>query len=188
MLDTSKEFLIDKEKAELLTKLKSRFIENIHRHPNKNWSDIIRVIENDEGKLLSLFWMEETGGEPDVIEMDNSDVITFIDCAKETPIGRRSICYDDEALNARKKFKPENSAVNMADFMGIQLLSEKQYKQIQLIEPFDLKTSSWLLTPEAIRSLGGALFGDRRYDHVFIYHNGADSYYKVRGFRGMLQF
>src|SRR5699024_398527 len=144
------------------------------RHEGIKWQEVEGKLV--DGKLLALYWREETGGEPDVILLDGAPVC--VDCGKEPPTGRRSVCYDDEALQKRKKCKPENSAVHMANQMGVQLLSEEQYKQLHEIEKVDLKTSSWLQTPDEVRMLGGAIFGDCRYDRVFIYHNGADSYYK----------
>ncbi|HLS37227.1 MAG TPA: DUF4256 domain-containing protein [Sphingobacterium bovisgrunnientis] len=173
---------------ELLTILEKRFLKNMHRHPSLNWEDIYNKLKNDSQKLNSLYRMEETGGEPDVVQLtEDNEGINFVDCSAETPKGRRSICYDHEALESRKHYKPEDSAINMAQGMGIQLLNENLYFQLQKVGEFDLKTSSWLLTPNDVRSKGGALFGDNRFGRVFIYHNGADSYYGVRGFRGILK-
>lgn len=173
--------------VELLETLKARFEKNMQRHATVEWSDVQARLESEPGKLWSLNQMEETGGEPDVIGIDEKDgAYVFADCSPESPDGRRSVCYDHEALESRKKFKPENSAIRMATGMGIELLDEQQYRALQEIGEFDKKTSSWLRTPDAIRERGGAIFGDRRYDHVFIYHNGADSYYAARGFRGLL--
>lgn len=173
------------EQEQLLQILEARFHKNMHRHPNVNWNDIQEQLLNQKEKLWSLNQMEKTLGEPDVVELDNQFV--FIDCVKETPKGRRSLCYDRAALEARKKHKPENSVMNLVNEMGIELLNEEQYRALQQYEIFDQKTSSWILTPEDIRALGGALFCDYRYGHVFVYHNGADSYYSSRAFRGMLK-
>jgi len=173
---------------ELKIKLSDRFNKNINRHLELSFEDYFNKLMNDEEKLLSLYKMELTGGEPDVIGFDQqTNQFIVCDCSKETPIGRRSICYDQEALDARKNFKPENSAIEMAKEIGIKILSVDEYKYLQQLGDFDTKTSSWLLTPKKIRDLGGALFGDKRYDTVFTYHNGADSYYGVRGFRGILK-
>jgi hypothetical protein len=173
---------------ELLIKLKSRFEENMNRHKGLEWSKIQEKLEASSEKLTSLNEMESTGGEPDVIGYDkNSDKYIFCDCSVETPKERRNVCYDRAALDARKNFKPKNSAMDMATEMGIEILTEQEYRDLQKLGEFDLKTSSWLKTPENIRKLGGALFADRRYDSVFVYHNGADSYYGVRGFRGLLK-
>lgn len=173
------------EQEQLLQILEARFHKNMHRHPNVNWNDIQEQLLNQKEKLWSLNQMEKTLGEPDVVELDNQFV--FIDCVKETPKGRRSLCYDRAALEARKKHKPENSVMDLVNEMGIELLNEEQYRALQQYEIFDQKTSSWILTPEDIRALGGALFCDYRYGHVFVYHNGADSYYSSRAFRGMLK-
>ncbi len=176
------------EATELIQILKKRFEKNINRHKEHDWNKIQQRLENNPPKLWSLKEMERTGGEPDVVEIgENSDAIIFVDCSAETPKERRSICYDHEALEKRKDFKPANSAVNMAKEMGIELLNENQYRALQMFGNFDTKTSSWIKTPEEIRKLGGALFCDRRYNHVFTYHNGAESYYAVRGFRGLLR-
>lgn len=172
----------------LLRTLKARFEDNLARHAGLGWSAVQTRLESCPGKLWSLQEMERTGGEPDVIGVDESTgEFLFYDCSAESPKGRRSVCYDREALEARKEHKPLNSAVELAATMGIELLSELQYRQLQQIEPFDTKTSSWLKTPAAVRNLGGAIFGDRRYGQVFIYHNGAESYYAARGFRGLLR-
>ena len=177
------------EQIEILLKtLKSRFEKNMHRHPELVWSAVRRKLEGKPEKLWSLAEMEETGGEPDVVSFDTSTgEYIFYDCAPETPKGRRSICYDPESLESRKEFKPANSAVGMAAEMGIDILTEDQYRFLQTLGKFDTKTSSWIKTPPEIRELGGALFFDRRYNHVFVYHNGAESYYAVRGFRGLLK-
>lgn len=173
---------------DLLQTLKQRFEENKHRHEDLTWEPIYQKLISQPDKLKSLSMMEETGGEPDVVAYDHEkDEYIFFDCAKESPKGRRSVCYDREALEKRKKHKPETSAMDMANDMGIEILTEDEYRYLQTLEPFDLKTSSWIKTPAEIRKLGGALFCDRRYDHVFVYHNGADSYYASRGFRGSLR-
>lgn len=176
------------EQRELLSMLEHRFHKNMHRHQELVWDEIKTRLVKFPNKLWSLSEMEKTEGEPDVIGYDDtSKEYIFIDCSDETPKGRRSICYDEEALNARKENKPRDSAVNMAKQMGIELLDEAQYRDLQDIGQFDVKTSSWVKTPESIRILGGAIFCDRRYNTVFTYHNGADSYYGVRGFRGILK-
>lgn len=174
--------------SDLLNTLETRFKKNMHRHQDLLWEDVKeRLLKNPE-KCWSLNEMERTEGEPDVIGWDeNTKEFIFVDCAAESPKGRRSICYDKAALDARKENKPVDSAVNMAINMGIELLDEAQYRDLQDIGVFDIKTSSWVKTPDKIRSLGGALFCDRRYNTVFTYHNGADSYYGVRGFRGLLK-
>lgn len=176
------------QKEALLNTLAVRFEKNKHRHPGLKWSDVLSKLESQPQKMASLHAMEETLGEPDVISYDEkNDQYIFCDCTAESPKGRRSICYDQAALDARKENKPANSAVKMAEEMGLELLDEDQYRQLQQIEKFDTKTSSWLLTPEPVRKLGGAIFGDFRYDRTFIYHNGAESYYAARGFRGLLR-
>jgi len=175
-------------KEQLLTLLGHRFEKFPERHPNIRWSAVRKRLENNEIKLWSLNQMEETGGEPDVIGYKKeTDQYIFCDCSSESPKGRRSVCYDQEALDSRKEHKPKNSAVAMAAEMGIKLLSQEDYFYLQQLGNFDNKTSSWLITPEDIRNLGGAIFGDRRFGHVFIYHNGAESYYGARGFRGLLE-
>lgn len=187
MSANEKKELSPEQQGELLKVLKARFENNIHRHPGLAWSDIQEKLEAHPAKLWSLHEMERTGGEPDVVDYDEwEDVYAFYDCAEESPKGRRSVCYDREALEARKKHKPENSALDMAAEMGIKLLTEEQYRALQKLGHMDKKTSSWIETPEEIRKLGGAIFGDCRYEQVFIYHNGADSYYGARGFRGSL--
>ncbi|WP_370456238.1 DUF4256 domain-containing protein [Planomicrobium sp. YIM 101495] len=183
--DTNKNAFSAEQTEQLLETLRARFEDHMHRHNGVDWADIAEKLAKSPAKLQTLQAMEDTGGEPDVFVLDNETV--FIDAAKESPTGRRSICYDRKALDARKKNKPENSAHDVAADIGIDLLTEEQYRTMQEFGPFDLKTSSWIHTPEAIRNLGGALFCDRRYDHVFLYHNGADSYYGARGFRGMLK-
>lgn len=171
----------------LLEELKNRFEKNTQRHKGLKWADVQAKLEANPGKLWSLDQMEESGGEPDVVGYDQKTAsYIFYDCSAESPKGRRSICYDHEALEARKLHKPENSAVQMAAGMGIEILDQEQYAQLQLLGKFDTKTSSWLQTPPEIRKLGGAIFGDRRFDKVFVYHNGAESYYAARGFRGVL--
>lgn len=176
------------QQAELLSILEQRFIKNTNRHPSHTWEKVYQKLKENSKELETLYKMEETGGEPDVIQLsDNVEDIIFVDCSTETPKGRRSICYDHEALESRKQYKPEDSAVNMALEMGIKVLNEEEYFELQKLGEFDLKTSSWILTPAKVRTKGGALFGDRRFGRVFIYHNGAESYYGVRGFRGLLK-
>jgi hypothetical protein len=176
------------ESKELLQVLKMRFEKNMHRHQTLEWSKVQEKLATSEGKLWSLHQMELTGGEPDVVLFDKKtgDYI-FYDCAAETPKGRRSVCYDHEALESRKEHKPGNSAIQMAAEMGIELLTEGEYTELQKFGNFDCKTSSWIKTPDEIRKLGGAIFADYRYGHVFVYHNGAESYYAARGFRGKLR-
>ncbi len=174
--------------VELLSVLKNRFEKNMSRHKDIEWVSVQTKLEANIDKLNSLSEMESTGGEPDVVDYDeNTDEYIFYDCSVESPKGRRSLCYDREALNSRKEHKPENNAVDMAAAMGIELLTEEQYRGLQKLENFDMKTSSWLKTPADIRKLGGAIFADFRYGNVFVYHNGADSYYSARGFRGLLR-
>ncbi|MDX2174428.1 MAG: DUF4256 domain-containing protein [Bacteroidota bacterium] len=177
-----------KQRDELLNTLKTRFEKNMNRHKGIEWVKVQAKLEANPEKLWSLNEMEKTGGEPDVISYDKKDdKYTFCDCSTESPSGRRSVCYDKEALDKRKENKPKNSAMNMASEMGIELLSEEQYRELQKLGNFDLKTSSWVITPVDIRKLGGAVFCDRRYNTVFVYHNGAESYYAARGFRGLLK-
>jgi len=177
-----------KEREELLKTLKSRFEQNMPRHKSIAWVDVQARLDASPDALNSLHEMESSGGEPDVIAHDRkTGQVTFCDCAAESPKGRRSLCYDRKALDARKENKPKGSAVEMAAAMGIELLTEEQYRELQQLGEFDLKTSSWIRTPDGIRALGGALFCDRRYDTVFVYHNGAQSYYAARGFRGVLR-
>ena len=172
----------------LLQKLKTRFEKNSSRHKGIEWSKVEAKLVAHPKKLWSLDLMEETGGEPDVVGYDKTtDEYIFFDCAPESPKERRSLCYDRKALDSRKENKPKNSAMDLAEVMGIEILSEVQYRELQQLGSFDLKTSSWIATPDAIRKLGGALFCDRRYDTVFTYHNGAESYYAARGFRGCLR-
>ena len=185
---TSKKQLSSAERQDLLEILRTRFEKNMNRHKGIQWSEVEAKLVASPGKLWSLDQMETTGGEPDVVGYDKkADEYIFYDCSPETPKGRRSICYDHEALEARKEHKPENSAIQMAEDMDIDMLTEEQYRRLQELGGFDLKTSSWVKTPPAIRKLGGAIFCDRRYDHVFVYHNGAESYYAARGFRGSLR-
>lgn len=180
--------LAPQQSENLLTILKTRFEKNMHRHNGLEWAEIESRLEKNSEKLWSLNEMEETGGEPDVVGFDaNTGKFIFCDCSAESPKGRRSICYDPEALESRKEYKPFNSALGMAAEMSIEILSEEQYRDLQKLEKFDTKTSSWILTPPDIRAKGGALFCDYRYGHVFVYHNGAESYYGVRGFRGLLR-
>jgi len=184
----SKKTLSNKQIEELLKTLKSRFEKNMNRHKGVEWNKVEAKLKKNSGKLWSLNEMETTGGEPDVVGFDKkSNEYIFYDCAVESPAGRRSLCYDKEALEKRKENKPKDSAVNMATSMGIELLTEEQYRELQKLGEFDLKTSSWLRTPAEIRNLGGAIFCDRRYNKVFTYHNGAESYYAARGFRGVLE-
>lgn len=174
--------------AELINTLSQRFEKNMDRHPGMKWDDVAARLESDSSKLWSLDDMEATGGEPDVVGYDDqSKEYIFVDCAAESPKGRRSICYDPEALESRKEHKPAHSALGMAREMGIEILTEEEYRNLQKLGKFDTKTSSWIRTPENIRKLGGALFCDYRYGTVFTYHNGAESYYGARGFRGSLR-
>jgi hypothetical protein len=176
-----------KQKEEILGTLKTRFEKNMKRHKGLDWAKVEAKLKAAPEKLWSLSEMENTGGEPDVVSFDKkAGKFIFFDCSAESPKGRRSFCYDDDALKSRKEHKPKDSALNMAAAMGTELLTEEQYRQLQQLGEFDLKTSSWIATPSAIRKLGGALFCDRRYDHVFVYHNGAESYYAARGFRSAL--
>jgi len=180
--------LLQEQHEELLETLKARFEKNRHRHEGVEWASVQAKLEENPGKLWSLHEMEATEGEPDVVGHDEkTGEYIFCDCSAESPKGRRSVCFDREALESRKKHKPENSVMDMATAMGIELLTEEQYRELQKVGNFDMKTSSWVQTPAAIRNLGGALFCDLRYDTVFVYHNGADSYYAARGFRGLLR-
>jgi len=177
-----------KNDAHYLSLLQSRFEKNKSRHKGIKWADVEEKLQANTAKLKSLIQMEETGGEPDVVGMDKaSGQFWIVDCSAESPKGRRSVCYDREALESRKEHPPKASAVELAAEMGIELLNEEQYRHLQTLGEFDVKTSSWILTPPSIRQLGGALFCDRRYDTVFVYHNGAQSYYAARGFRGVLK-
>ncbi|MGH7142514.1 MAG: DUF4256 domain-containing protein [Planctomycetota bacterium] len=174
--------------GEFLQTLQSRFAKNMPRHRGLAWNDILERLAAQPEKLAALQGMERSGGEPDVIGQDpKTGAIVFFDCSAESPQGRRSLCYDRAALDGRKEFKPENNVIDRAAALGIELLDEEQYRALQKLGEFDLKSSSWLKTPEEVRQLGGALFGDRRYNRVFVYHNGAQSYYAARGFRGMLK-
>lgn len=173
---------------EILNVLKERFERNMNRHKDLEWAKVEAKLEANTEKLLVLGEMERTGGEPDVVGYDETTgEYIFYDCSVESPKGRRSVCYDREALESRKQHKPENSAIDMAAAMGIELLTEEQYRELQSLGNFDMKTSSWLKTPSEIRKLGGAIFADFRYGNVFVYHNGAESYYGTRGFRGSLR-
>ncbi|MFJ7951582.1 DUF4256 domain-containing protein [Lysinibacillus sp. NPDC096418] len=187
MTKTNKELPLE-QREELIRTLKVRFEKNMKRHKDLEWTQVQAKLEANTEKLWSLNEMEVTGGEPDVVGQDEkTDEYIFYDCSAESPKGRRSVCYDLEALESRKKHKPENNAIDMAAAMGIELLTEEQYRELQKLDNFDTKTSSWVQTPPTIRKLGGAIFCDRRYDTVFMYHNGADSYYAARGFRGSLR-
>jgi Protein of unknown function (DUF4256) len=178
----------ENERAELVAKLEARFESNMARHERIRWEDVRTKLDSAPEKLRSLAELERTGGEPDVVGYDaEADEHLFFDCAPESPAGRRSLCYDRKALDARKKNKPAGSALEMAADMGAELLTEAQYRQLQRLGEFDTKTSSWLLTPPGIRTLGGAIFGDYRFGTVFVYHNGAESYYAARGFRCALR-
>lgn len=188
MMKSHKKELPADQRESLVGVLKARFEKNMHRHKGLKWADVQARLEADAAKLWSLDAMEETGGEPDVVAYDKkTGEYIFFDCSAESPKGRRSVCYDHEALESRKEHKPANSAMQMAADMGIELLTEAQYRELQQLGNFDTKTSSWVVAPADIRKLGGALFGDRRYNTVFIYHNGAESYYAARGFRGALR-
>jgi hypothetical protein len=187
-MKSNKKELSSKQREELLKTLKSRFEKNRNRHKDFEWAKVQAKLEANPEKLWSLNEMEASGGEPDVVAYDKkTDEYIFYDCSAESPKDRRSLCYDDEALASRKEHKPEDSAINMATDMGIEILTEEQYRELQKLGNFDTKTSSWVKTPSEIRKLGGAIFCDRRYDHVFVYHNGAESYYAARGFRGLLR-
>jgi hypothetical protein len=188
MAKSNKNKLSGEQAKELLSLLKRRFEKNKNRHKGIEWGKVLVKLEANAEKLWSLNEMERTGGEPDFIEFDKkTGEFSFYDCSEESPKGRRSLCYDGDALASRKEHKPKNNAVDMAVAMGIELLSEEQYRELQKLGEYDLKTSSWVKTPAAIRELGGALFCDRRFNHVFTYHNGAESYYAARGFRGELR-
>lgn len=177
-----------KQREELLRALKVRFEKNMNRHKGLEWANVQAKLEANAEKLWSLNEMERTGGEPDVVGYDKkTDQYIFVDCSAESPRGRRSVCYDREGQESRKAFKPENNAIDMSAAMGIELLTEEQYRELQKLGDFDTKTSSWIKTPSDIRKLGGAIFADRRYGNVFVYHNGAPSYYAARAFRGSLR-
>lgn len=187
MPDITGHQLSQQQSEELIGKLKSRFEKNMIRHENIQWHKVEEKLRFDSRKLWSLNEMERTGGEPDVIGPDDSGELFYYDCSSESPKGRRSLCYDRDALNSRKEYKPANSVLDLAEQIGIELLSEDQYRLLQQVGKFDEKSSSWIKTPDRIRKAGGALFCDRRYDTVFTYHNGAESYYALRGFRGRLK-
>ncbi len=187
MTKRNKELSLE-QREELLITLKARFEKSMNRHKGLEWAKVQAKLEANSEKLWSLNEMEGTGGEPDVVGYDkNTGEYIFYDCSAESPKGRRSVCYDREALESRKKYKPENNVIDMATAMGIELLTEEQYRELQKLENFDMKTSSWVQTPANIRKLGGAIFCDCRYETVFVYHNGAESYYAARGFRGSLK-
>ena len=184
----SKKKLSPKENQELIKTLKIRFEKNMNRHKSIDWAKVQARLEANSDKLWSLNEMEKTGGEPDVVSFDKkTGAYIFYDCAAETPKDRRSFCYDNEALKSRKEHKPKNSAIGMATEMGIEILSEEEYQDLQKLGSFDTKTSSWIKTPDAVRKLGGALFCDYRYGNIFVYHNGAESYYAARAFRGCVR-
>jgi hypothetical protein len=187
-LKRNKKELSPKQREELLRALKVRFEKNVNRHKGLEWANAQARLEADAEKLWALSEMERTGGEPDVVGQDKkTGEYIFFDCSSESPKGRRSLCYDREALESRKENKPKGNVLDMADAMGVELLTEEQYRELQKLGTFDAKTSSWVKTPSAIRKLGGALFCDRRFDTVFLYHNGAESYYAARAFRGLLR-
>lgn len=192
-MNSNKKKLAPDQREDLLAALQTRFEKNRNRHKGMEWADVQAKLETNPEKLWSLYQMEQSGGEPDVVVLATAGndkkkgEYIFCDCSAESPKGRRSICYDHEALEARKEHKPEDSAIQMAEDMGIEILTEEQYRELQTLGNFDLKTSSWVKTPASIRKLGGAIFCDRRYDTVFMYHNGAESYYAARGFRGLLK-
>ena len=187
-MNNKKRELSPEQREALLRELKARFEKNMNRHKSLEWAKVEAKLEANTEKLWSLNEMGKTGGEPDVVGRDSmTGEYIFYDCSVESPKGRRSLCYDREALDSRKEHKPENSAMDMADAMGIEILTEEQYRVLQILGSFDMKTSSWLKTPSDIRKLGGAIFADFRYGNVFVYHNGAESYYGVRGFRGSLR-
>ncbi|MDV2445959.1 hypothetical protein CMU93_00405 [Elizabethkingia anophelis] len=187
-MSTHKNVLSSEQQEVLLKNLKARFEKNISRHKDVDWNKVQEKLQANPAKLWSLNEMERTEGEPDVVGYDaKTDEYIFYDCSAESPKGRRSLCYDREAWEARKQYKPENTAIDIAQEMGVELLTEEEYRSLQKLGKFDLKTSSWIKTPADIRELGGAVFCDRRYNTVFLYHNGADSYYAARGFRGVLK-
>ena len=188
MSDITKKQLSSKQREELLRALQTRFEKNMNRHKGLNWDKVQARLEGNPEKLWSLNEMENTGGEPDVVGHDNrTGEYVFYDCSAQSPKGRTSLCYDREALDSRKEHKPKNNAMDMAASMGVELLTEEQYLELQKLGDFDTKSSSWVKTPADMRRLGGALFGDRRFGRVFFYHNGAESYYSARGFRGVLR-
>jgi len=185
-INNQRELTLEQRK-DLFNTLKARFNKNMSRHEGVKWPDVQTKLEADADKLWSINEMEVSGGEPDIVVYDNKmNEYVFCDCSAESPEGRRNVCYDRAALESRKKFKPQNNAIDLAAAMGIEILTVEQYRELQQLGKFDTKTSSWVKTPDNIRKLGGALFCDRRYDTVFVYHNGADSYYSVRGFRGSI--
>jgi len=187
-MNSTKKKLSSEQQKELFKTLKARFEKNMNRHKGLEWANVQAKLEANNDKLWSLDDMEVTGGEPDVVGYDKkTGEYIFYDCSAESPKGRRSLCYDRKALDARKEHKPANSIIDMAKEMGIEVLTEEQYRELQKLGEFDTKTSSWVATPDKIRKLGGAIFCDRRYDTIFMYHNGADSYYAARGFRGSLR-
>jgi hypothetical protein len=187
-MELKQQYLNNTQQIELFDLLKARFVKNKQRHPSLQWPTVLQRLETNAEKLWSLWKMEDTGGEPDAIGQDsNTGEIIFCDCSAESPKGRRSLCYDHEALESRKEYKPADSAINLASYMGITMLDEFEYRELQKLGNFDAKTSSWIITPPEIRKLGGALFADFRFNHVFTYHNGAESYYAARGFRGLLK-
>jgi hypothetical protein len=187
-MNSNKKELLPEQRNDLLSTLKTRFEKNMNRHQDLEWAKVQAKLENSTEKLWVLDDMEITGGEPDVVGYDkNTDEYIFYDCSAESPKGRRSLCYDREALEARKEHKPQNNVIDVAAAMGIELLTEEQYRGLQQMGNFDTKTSSWVKTPTSIRKLGGAIFADYRYGNVFVYHNGAESYYAARGFRGLLK-
>ena len=180
--------LVPEKRIELLRVVKERFEKNMNRHEGLEWADVQAKLEVNTGKISSLYEMEGTGGEPDVVGLDKkTGEYIFYDCSEESPKGRRSLCYDHEALESRKENRPENNVTDMAAAMGIELLTEDEYRDLQKLGKYDMKTSSWIKTPSDIRKLGGAIFADFRYGHIFVYHNGAESYYAARGFRGSLR-
>jgi hypothetical protein len=186
--NSNKKELSPEHREELLSELKARFEENMNRHKGLGWAKVQAKLEADTKKLWSLSEMERTGGEPDVVGFDKkTGEYIFYDCSAESPTGRRSLCYDRQALESRKEHKPKNSAIDMAAAIGIELLTEEQYRELQKLGSFDTKTSSWIITPSEIRKLGGAIFADFRFGRVFVYHNGAESYYAARAFRGSLR-
>jgi hypothetical protein len=187
-ISSNKKELSQEQREELLKELKARFEKNMNRHKSIEWSEVQTKLAANTEKMWSLKEMERTGGEPDVVGKDkNTGEYIFYDCSEESPVGRRNVCYDREGQESRKTFKPENNVIDMAAAMGIELLTEEQYRELQKFGNFDTKTSSWVKTPSDIRKLGGALFADRRYDKVFVYHNSAPSYYAARAFRGSLR-
>lgn len=187
-MKNNKNKLSVEQSSQLIKTLKNRFEKNINRHKNLEWAKIETKLKANIEKLWALNEMEKTGGEPDIVGYDKkADEYIFYDCSAESPAGRRSLCYDREALNSRKEHKPQNNVIDVAEEMGIELLTEEQYRDLQKLGNFDTKTSSWINTPADIRKLGGAIFCDRRYNTVFVYHNGAESYYAARGFRGVLK-